>query len=71
MVAIAISDWAAEISGTPSQRPRWCSTSFTPMNTRIAASPAERYTSRSRRPVTRKKSARSPRRAKAFATKTM
>jgi hypothetical protein len=41
------------------------------MNTRIAASPAERYTSRSRRPVTRKKSARSPRRAKAFATKTM
>lgn len=48
-----------------------CSTSFTPMNARISASPDEREISRFSRPFTREKSARRTNSAKALAADTM
>jgi hypothetical protein len=70
-VTITASEAPVEIPGIESCW-RWAkwNTSLTPMNARMAASPVDRYTSRSSRPETRKYSARRPSSANTFAAST-
>jgi hypothetical protein len=70
-VTITASEAPVEISGIDSCW-RWAkwNTSLNPMNVRIAASPVDRYTSRSSRPATRKNSGRMPSSANTFVAST-
>jgi hypothetical protein len=69
---ITASDTPVDTSGTEAWcRCAKCSTSLTPMNTRITASPVDRYTRRSSKPETTKYSARRPSSANTFAASTM